>query len=62
VQLYSVLELAVVLSLVMVAERCSDEAIVSDRQNSSNQLMTRRRPTRTGVRSYERPAIFGVSA
>jgi hypothetical protein len=60
---HTVLELAVVLSLVIVAERRSDEAIVSDRPLlESADPDPAPRSTRAGVRSYERPAVFGVSA
>src|SRR6266487_128259 len=60
---YAVLELAVVLRLVVVAERCRDEAVVSDRPLlESADPDPPPRSTWAGVRAYERPAVFGGPA
>src|SRR2546427_8895374 len=60
---YTVLELALVLGLVVVAERCSDEAIVPGRPLlESADPDPAPRPTRAGVRSHKRPPVFGVLA
>jgi hypothetical protein len=53
---HTVLELAVVLGLVVVAERCRD--------HSSNPLILTRRPGSTwaAVRSHERPVVIRLSS
>jgi hypothetical protein len=58
-----VLKLAVVLSPVVVAERCRDEAIVSGRPIlESADPDPASRPAGAGVRSEERAAVIGVVA
>jgi hypothetical protein len=59
----TLLELAVVLGLVVVAEGRGDEAVVSDRPLlEAADPDPASRPTGAGVRSDERPAIFGLLA
>src|SRR5436190_23337411 len=60
---YTLLELAFVLGLVVVAERRGDEPVISDRPLlEAADPDAASGPTGAGVRSDERPAILGLVA